>query len=209
MNTLICSACFCSPIPAWAAMKCADIVYIDQHEHYQKRSYRNKYSILSPNGVQTLSIPLLKGKNEQMPVQEVRIAYNESWIAKHLQAIRSSYGKSPYFEYYFDEWAAILQKRWTYLFDLNMEMMDLMIKLMGWSLNMQLTERFYNSGEFTLDLREKLWPHIMLETNLPSPYLQVWQYRHGHIANLSILDLLFCAGPEADIILTQLSRDLN
>ncbi|HRG65318.1 MAG TPA: WbqC family protein, partial [Saprospiraceae bacterium] len=41
---------------------------LDVHENYQKRSFRNKYQVLGPNGTTTLSIPLQKGKHQQQNI---------------------------------------------------------------------------------------------------------------------------------------------
>jgi len=40
-------------------------VHLEAQESYIKGSYRNKTRIITANGVQTLSVPLVKGKHQQ------------------------------------------------------------------------------------------------------------------------------------------------
>ena len=96
-----------------------DIVFTDIHENYRKGTLRNKCVISSGNGPQQLIIPLKKGKNSQMPMAEVEISYDENWPKKHLSAIKTAYGKSPYFIYFFDEISEILLSKNELLFELN------------------------------------------------------------------------------------------
>ncbi|NJL75083.1 MAG: WbqC family protein [Saprospiraceae bacterium] len=74
----------------------ADIAYIEQHEHYVKGSYRNRCHIAGANSMLRLSVPLQKGKNQQMPIKEVRIAYDEPWQNQHWMTLQSAYRKAPF-----------------------------------------------------------------------------------------------------------------
>ena len=47
----------------------ADVIQLEAQENYQKGSYRNRCHILGANGLQRLSIPLVKGKNNQQNIQ--------------------------------------------------------------------------------------------------------------------------------------------
>jgi len=102
--------CF-GPVSFFTKYKLSEKVWIEMHENYQKRSWRNRYQILSSQGPEMMSIPLVKGKNEKQPVSEVRIAYDEPWVTRQLQTLRSAYGKSPYFEDIFPDIERILHKK--------------------------------------------------------------------------------------------------
>ena len=80
------------PIPYMALFVQYDTVTIEAHENYQKGSYRNRAYILSPQDKQLLSVPLLKGKHQQMPITEVKIAYHMPWYSQHWHAIQTAYG---------------------------------------------------------------------------------------------------------------------
>ena len=111
MNSIIQETQIFGPIGIFAHYLNKDEIIVEKHENYQKRSFRNRYDILTTNGVLRLTIPLCKGKNNKMPITEVKLAYDDNWVDIHLQTIRSAYGKSPYFEFYFDDLEKIFARR--------------------------------------------------------------------------------------------------
>jgi hypothetical protein len=175
-------------------------IKIEAHENYQKRSYRNRYNILTANGPLTLTIPLAKGKNQQMPIQDVKISYEDDWTRSHLQTIKSSYGSSPYFEYYFYQIESLMNQKYQHLFEFNVASLTLILKLLKITKNISQTTTYISSYDqvYTLDLRQ----FDYLEMTYSS-YEQVWNQKFGFQKNMSILDLLFCKGPESSIILKE------
>ncbi|MFN7120128.1 MAG: WbqC family protein [Saprospiraceae bacterium] len=181
-------------------------IYIEAHEHYAKGSYRNRCHIAGANGLLRLSIPLEKGKNEQQSIREVRIAYEEPWQHWHWEGIQSAYGKSPFFEHYADAIAPFYEQRYTYLFDWNWDLLQTMTQLLGIRPDLQLTTRYEKTpGTDVLDFRTAISPKAHRQQDdphfQPIRYEQVFIEKHGFLPNLSILDLLFCTGPEAISIL--------
>jgi hypothetical protein len=182
-----------APIATYHHMLGAQITYIEACENYQKRSTRNKYDILTAQGRHTLHIPLRKGKHQQLPIREVRIAYDEPWIKLHQSAIRSAYGKSPFFEYYYDEWAAILDREYESLFDLNTALRDWTMAKLKTKIEISETTTYDRDPSPIVDLRGR----SVVDDIRYRPYVQVWQEKFGFVENLSILDLLLCMGPQA------------
>ncbi len=67
---------------------------------------------------------------------------------------------------------------------------------------MEFTTTFYkNVPEDIFDFRNRISPKEKASFPDPDfdvlPYVQVFAEKHGFLPNLSILDLLFCTGPEA------------
>ncbi|MBK9257775.1 MAG: WbqC family protein [Saprospiraceae bacterium] len=204
MNKVICASGIFYPISIFTSFIDANEICLEQNENYQKRSYRNRYSILTSNGILNLSIPLKKGKNENMPIKDVRISYDENWSEKHIQTIRSAYGKSPYFEYYFYIISAILKQRMEFLFDLNHHALLQILNLLNWKIEVQFTENFERNYYNYTDLRNF---HSLTNVDIHSefsPYVQVWSDKFPFYSNLSILDVLFCTGPESSFVLRKL-----
>ena len=175
---------------------------LEAHENYQKGSYRNRCHIAGANGLMRLSIPLRKGKNEKLSIQKTEISYDEPWTSQHWHSIRSAYGNAPYFPYYQDEIEALFQDRPKYLFDWNKSLLQLIIDLLQLPVEISLSEDFAKAvPDDTLDLRGHIHPKShrqRVDRNFqPVPYPQLFEERHGFLPNLSILDLLFCAGPQA------------
>ncbi len=183
------------PSTAWcAAFWNAEKVTLEACEHYQKGSLRNRAYIAGPNGVQLLSIPLLKGKHQQTPIREVRIANHEPWQRQHWRSIKTAYGNAPYFEHYADGLEGFYSKEHEFLFDFNLALMEfVLVEKLGWKGELGLSASFDPSPG-------------------PSPfgegpglgYAQVFQEKHGFLPNLSILDLLLCCGKRSVEILERM-----
>jgi hypothetical protein len=167
-------------------------VWIEAYENYQKRSFRNRCAIATSNGVQVLSIPLKKGKNNQQPIRDVQIAYDDNWQKQHWHSLQTAYGKSPFWEFYTPQLEPIFLKKYTFLFDLNFDILTVILKILklNKTVNVSLTESYIKNYESdsVIDLRfEK--PSLYVK-----PYPQVFEDRHGFLPDLSVLDLIFCCG---------------
>lgn len=203
-NPILLEAQYLPPVWYFSELATHPAVYIEQHEHYVKGSYRNRCHIAAVNGIQRLSIPLRKGKNQQQPIREVRIAYDEPWRAQHWQAIRSAYGNSPFFEHYAGAFEPFFtQKKYEWLWDWNVDLIRLLVQLTGLKTEIRFTESYQPAPAGMLDFREKIHPKRPAQDPgfQPGYYPQVFEDRHGFLENLSVIDLIFCAGPAAGNVL--------
>ena len=181
-------------------------VILEQHENYAKGSYRNRCHLASSAGLLRLSLPLAGGKNQQQPIREVKLKYDEPWQNQHWTAIKSAYGKSPFFEHYEHLLLPIFQKKYEYLWDWNWDLLQVILGIISLGKNIELTEEFEKevSGE-VVDFRNKISPKENKKLEdldfEQAKYVQVFEAENGFLPNLSILDLIFCAGPEAEIYL--------
>lgn len=180
-------------------------IWLEQHEHYIKRSYRNRCHIATTNGILRLSIPLEKGKNQQMPIRDVKISYDQSWQKYHLKSIYTAYGNAPFFRDYIEELTPFYKQKYTYLFDFNLILLQWFINLYQIETTIKLTSNYYKEMVEITDYRNFILPQseqVTTDYNFsPTPYAQVFEEKNSFIANLSILDLLFCTGPQAILIL--------
>lgn len=171
---------------------------IENHENYQKKSWRNKTIILGANGPKMLSVPLQKGKHKQMPYKDVLISYEENWTKTHIQGIYSAYGNAAYFEHYFPDIEKILLQKPVLLWELNQNLNARIFQWISFGESLTATGQYLKKEQYLLDLRnEKL---INLVTN-DMKYPQVFEDKFGFVNDLSILDLLFNMGPETLSIL--------
>lgn len=198
MKSLLLTTEYMGPISSYWHVARADEAWVEAHENYQKKSYRNRCQILSPNGVQTLSVPLASGKNSKCPISEVAISYAHDWIDEHSQALLSSYGKAPYYEYYMPDIEAIWAEKKDSLLALNDHLQHYLLQRLSIDTAVTHTTSYVKDyGPEVADLRKSSYSHRAIDPNLPKPYTQVWFDRFGFQPDLSILDLLFCKGPEA------------
>lgn len=204
--TILIEAQYLPPVQYFTVLAQAETVYLETQEHYQKRSYRNRSFLAGANGRMLLSVPLKKGKHQQMPITDVEVDYKRPWFGEHWHSIKSAYGKSPFFDYYAEAIEAPLRRKPSRLFTLNRLLLKALLRQLGLEVAVLETQAYGQVPEGTLDLREAIHPkHPKLPFEAP-PYPQVFQDRHGFIPNLSILDLLFCTGPQAPLLLEQFAE---
>lgn len=197
-------------IPFLSLAQKSGTCWLETKENYQKGSFRNRAHIATANGLQRLSIPLRKGKNEQLPIREVEIAYEEPWQKQHWGAITAAYSKSPYFEFYVDYLESLYNQQIKWLFDWNYAILEFLVDALRLDIEWRFTETYEKEylPEEVLDLRDQLKPKSLPEITKnhlrTGTYRQVFQEKHGFIPNLSSLDLLFCTGPEGSVFLNNL-----
>ena len=193
---------YLAPIQYYSKFILYPTIWIEQWEHYRKGSFRNRFHVGTAQGPLALSIPLLKGKNEQMPITEVQIANRVPWQKIHWRSIRTAYGKAPFFEFYAAELIKFYQKRYDFLFSFSWQLQTFVLEALGLTTKVQKTEEYYEQlPDQQLDFRNKIRPKTY---NVPQdplfqpyPYTQLFEEKQGFLVNLSILDLVFCTGPEA------------
>lgn len=203
MKALLPSAYF-APIAWYVPMARGAEVCIEQHDNFVKQTWRNRCAIAGPNGRQVLTVPVEKNPKGKTAMRDVRISDHGNWRHLHWNALESSYGKSPFFEYYADDLRPFFERRWEFLFDYNEEIRQKVCELLQIDAKVSYSSAFFAPEalpETTRDLRPLAEPSLL--DALPcTPYYQVFAQRQGFIPNLSILDLLFNLGPEALIYLT-------
>lgn len=194
---MIFSLYYFPPTAFWSLWKNSQAsIFIESKEHYQKGSYRNRTHIASPQGFLPLGIPLLKGKNNQKDITEVLIDNSQPWQRDHWRALTTAYGKSPFFEHYAEELWPIFQEQEEYLFSFNLKALELVKRLLFFDRQEYLLTQKYEKWEENEDFREKIKPNRDFNHKFVQ-YVQVFSDRNGFVPNLSILDLLFCMGPES------------
>jgi hypothetical protein len=171
-----------------------DIV-IESQEHFPKQTYRNRTNIYSPDGVLVLTVPVVKGSKMHTNVKDVKISYDFKWQRQHWMGLETCYRRSAYFEYYEDDFAPFYQKHFTYLFDYNEQLLQMLLKFIKIQLPLQYTETYEAEYPSLNDFRSTISTKKEFDFEQKS-YFQVFDERNGFIKNLSIVDLLFNQGPQ-------------
>jgi hypothetical protein len=113
----------------------------------------------------------------------------------HLGALTSSYSTSPFFLYYFETFEKVIQTGYEYILDLNMKLLEATLKILIIDTGISYTTGFKPVKAADNDLRYKISPKINSGYS-PKKYLQVFNSPEGFVPRLSIIDLIFNAGPE-------------
>ncbi len=173
-----------------------------QYDRFRKMSFRNRCIIPAANGPVTLSVPLKGGREITLPMKEVRIDNSVDWQQRHWRTITSAYGRSPWFEFYADGLEQYYLRKYTFLADLDLELLQWIYTCLGRKMTIDLLAHEPPEGlkEPVLDLRNKILPKNFKDfhqvKNLPV-YTQVFQDKIGFQPNMSIIDLIFCEGSNA------------
>ncbi len=174
----------------------------ERFEHFEKQSYRNRCYINTSQGTTAMVIPLT-GKHGKTRIDEVRIDYTQKWLNNHWRTIWSAYGKAPFFEYYESDLRDVLERRHVFLYDLNLELLTMCLRWLRWEIEIRETLSYHKEYPPDIyDIRNRIHPKDNAYINriyTPVPYHQVFGNSFAH--NLSIIDLIFCCGPEAGRIL--------
>jgi hypothetical protein len=164
-------------------------IIIEQHENYQKQTYRNRYDILTSNGILHLSVPV-KHLSPKMKIREVEIDYTDNWQRLHWRTISTAYRSSPFFMYYSDDLLPLFSCREKYLFDLNCKTLDVLLSLIGIRAQISFSDDYRH--DYELDYRDLISPkNKSFDPSFhPSPYYQLFFDKSDFKSNLSVLDLL-------------------
>lgn len=173
-------------------------ILIDGHEHFVKQTFRNRCYILAADKVLPLSIPLI-GVNKKILTKDIKIDFIQKWQNQHWRAIRSAYSKSPYFEYYADYVHDIIYTNHTFLIDLNHDILTFCQRVLEFDFKINYSNEYVEPHNGTLnDMRSIIHPKKSFEDrkiHIPQPYTQTFGSKF--VSNLSIIDLIFCMGPES------------
>ena len=167
---------------------------IELFETYQKQSCRTRTNVMTANGIQTLTIPVIKTNGNHTLTKDIEISYKESWQQVHLRCLESAYRKSAYFDYYFPYFEKIYRQKFNTLVELNDFCLKTILKIMKVKKDYSFTtdfERIVDENDYRISLSKGTNKIEM------KPYYQVFADRHGFIPNLSIVDLLFNEGPNS------------
>lgn len=195
---LLLSTAYLPPVRYFSLISLAGSVIIEKEENYIKQSYRNRCRILGSNGLLTLSVPVKKATGLKVKTKDIEIDYSKRWQQVHLRAILSSYKSSAYFDYYYEALEVIILKNHRFLLDLNSETLDLLLRLIDLKTKIEYTTEFRSAKDDPSDFRYKLSPKTEPNTGEFSfkEYFQLFPPASGFVSNLSIIDLLFNAGPD-------------
>lgn len=194
---------YLAPIPLYAQLYASQGMLLDADSSFIKQTFRNRTIIATENGAQALTIPVVH--NYLQTMRDVRISEHGNWRHQHWNAIQSAYRKSPFFDYYAEDFAHFYEEKDGFLLDFNMRLHNVVCELLGLEREIAILEN--TSVESIENNFSDLRPlasvqEIEKEKYLNyQPYYQVFAQRNGFIPNLSIIDLLFNMGPEGLLVL--------
>jgi hypothetical protein len=202
----------------------ADLFVFYDDVQYDKRGWRNRNQIKTPQGKKWLTIPVHSrgAQTENIAINQIKIAWDKPWNSDHLQAFKHSYARAPYFKEYQPLLEALYGRRDEYLADFTIEGTILLARELGFT-----STRFMRASELTgiegqktdrliSVLKQAGGTHYISGPSAgsymePEKFaaagisLEYMEYDYPEYPQLyppydpfvSILDLLFMTGPEA------------
>ena len=199
-STILLPTAYFPPITYFYYIYNYENIFIETQEHYKKQSIRNHTIILGSQGFQKIIIPIKKKSYSKTLIKDIEIA-NELWKKKHIQAIQTNYGNSPFFVHYFNDILKIITKKRKFLFDLNQELLFFFLKTLDIKNNIQNTNNYkIKTSEDFIDLRE-----FKVNAKSKLSYIQTFENKNGINNNISIIDLLFNLGNESKNFISKLN----
>jgi hypothetical protein len=177
----------------YKALAQQEIVVFDSSAAFSKMSFKNRMVIATAQGPLHLSIPIVGGRDQKTPMNEIQIAYDSPWKTQHIKAIYINYKRAPYFEYYVHSLEQLYAMEYLYL-------NDFLLATQNWT-KQQLKANWLieTKNAQTSNHIENKWIDPMKPNNFHTApnifqYQQVFETNTGFIPNVCILDALFALG---------------
>jgi hypothetical protein len=208
LKSLLIDLHFLPSIEYLCVLQSFDEVIFEKHEHFVKQSYRNRCYINAANGKEVLTVPLTE-KHGKVFIKDVKIDYSKKWQNNHWRTLESAYRNSPFFEHYAEEIQQAIFKNYSYLFDLNTHLLSFCLQSLKWDLKTSESvsyETIPQNGSIdyrsVINVKKSYSERPFFE---PVSYYQIFGNRF--VENLSVIDLLFCEGPQSSRIIGRSRKD--
>lgn len=195
-----------------------DVFVALDHIQFQKNGLQNRNKIKTSQGWQWLTVPVLHRFGQL--INEVQINNEVSWNRKHWSALVSNYSSAPYYEMYCQELKRFFEMKWRNLCELNMvlihwakDLLDIKTPILYSSalgvegnqtkllINIckALEAEHYLSGPggkeyMDTSLFKNAGINVIWQEYVSPVYPQGFS-NMGFMPNLSVVDVLFCCGP--------------
>jgi hypothetical protein len=186
---------------------------------FEKNSFTNRNKVRTHDGWCWLTVPVMTaGKFGNLAINEVKIANEKAWGAKHWHTLRLNYSKAPFFAQHADFFESVCSRPWDRLADLAREVTVYLLDAFGVRTELHFSSQMAAGGkkdELLLNLCRELEATDYLSGPLGRNYVREELFRRENITvryddylhptypqvypgfepYMSALDLLFNAGP--------------
>jgi len=104
--------------------KCDLYIVLDDVQ-FIRRGWQHRDKIKTKDGARWLTVPVIKKGKYFQKISDVKIDNSLDWVAKHLKTIEINYGKAPNFERWYGKIQQVYRRKYSYLIDLNMDLLRL------------------------------------------------------------------------------------
>jgi WbqC-like protein family len=209
----------------------ADVFVVMDDLQYEAQNFQNRNRVKLAGGPHWLTVPLLAGAQTDRVVDK-RIdnagrGGRHHWQHRHWRSLCVHYGRAPWFDRYAPALEDVYARRWDYLVELDLHMLDLarnwlritrpIVRASSLGLSGQKTDRIIAmcravGATVYLSGRGGSTGYLDVDGLARAGITTMWQrFSHpiypqryaGFVSHLGFLDLLFNCGPDAAAILSQ------
>lgn len=168
------------------------------NERYNKAEKgTHRFTITDTRGPLRLTVPVSRPHGATM-WKETIVSDHGRWFETMPVALESAYGRTPFFEFYIDRMMPLFNSTGKSIFDLCLEA-DAIVRSI-----LHIKTKIVDPSEIAGAPAVSEAEIKSLYKNEP-PYWQVRDSSLGFIGGLSVLDLIFNLGPEAELYLDLLN----
>lgn len=196
---------FLGSVSHYAAMTAYPMAVIDRDMPFNKREKATHRTVIADTrGLTSLTVPVEKPVSmTSARWSDIVISGHGKWWNVMYTTLQSAYGRTPYFEYYADDFRRFFTEECAgmKLTDYNRGLDALVRRLAG------VTTQVYDSvselpaGTVCDDFRRRPTEDITHDVE----YYQVRSLQHGFLPGLSMADMLFNMGPESILVLRSMA----
>lgn len=208
----------------------SDVFVFFDDVQYTRSDWRNRNRIkITPSASRYLTIPIKKtGNYQDHIIKNVKIHYQTDWITSHLSIIRYNYKKTSYFAEFYPKIQNLLQKKYSLLADLCIDITKVISAYLGIS-HVQFTRSselkigpYNNSTDRLIEICRHFQATDYFSGASAKDYLQKEKFENANIKlnfqdyqhpvyhqigeqflpYMSIIDLIFNEGPRSLSILS-------
>ncbi len=180
----------------------ADTFRIELYETYQKQTYRSRCVVMTANGVESLSVPVVKTHGSHTITKDIGVSDHLPWQQIHRRCLESAYRNAPFFDHYYPAIEPIFGTRFKWLVDLNEATMQVIFNMLKINKEILYSTDFEKNADN--DFRNAFNAKKRQETTSLPVYYQVFETKFPFAPDLSMLDLIFNEGPESKSYLNSL-----
>lgn len=125
----------------------SEIIVILDSVQYARRSYQNRNLIFSNNGPKWITLPIIKS-SRNTKIIDIKINNEINWQQKHFDLISLTYKKNIFFNEVNHLFNNVFNKKWDYLYELNIYILKQIIKYLN------LNKKIYLLSELKLNSRK-------------------------------------------------------
>ena len=202
-----------------------DIFVLYDDVQFDKNSWRNRNRIKTPDGPLWLTVPVSHRGHTSQTLLETKITENKRWPRKHLNSLKTYYGKATHWNRYSEGLAEIYEREWSFLVDLDIALITYLLQELGITTRILRSSELGVSGDKTdrlVSICNALKAHTFYEGAAGRGYietekfdragitLEFQDYQHPlypqlygeFIPYLSVIDLMFNCGEKSLTVLS-------